>query len=191
MSLCLSGYWVMVAEVSGSLSSPSRKYTVSFSRASDVTCLMILLSRAVEVKMPTSDLCARRKSIVSEQLWLSKWKMTQGAYVCISCGSITDTKKRSLTALAKTAAAVWKAAENKSGVQPFVAFVWCKNVDSENTIGQGPCEPLWWAGHSNRARRGRRWEPSSLWRQQHPPSGYKHPDWKRGNRKQNVKIALL
>lgn len=39
------------------------------------------------------------------------------AYVCISCGSITDTKNLSLTAFAITAAADWKTAK-ENRVQP-------------------------------------------------------------------------
>ena len=60
-----------------------------------------------------------------------------------------------------------------------IVGVWSMKTQS-GKMSQRPCEPLWWAGHSNPARTGRRWEPSFLWRQQHPPSGYKHPDWKRG-----------
>lgn len=63
-----------------------------------------------------------------------------GAYVCISCGSITVTKKRSLTALAKTAAAAWKPLENKSVFQSFCcAFLMRKCV----TIRQNRSRTLW------------------------------------------------
>lgn len=42
---------------------------------------------------------------IKNDSYLLKWKDVIGAYVCISCGSITDTKNLSLTALAKTVAA--------------------------------------------------------------------------------------
>ncbi len=50
-------------------------------------------------------------------------------YVCISCGSMTDTKNRSLTAFAITAAADWKTVKtNKNVVQPSVAFRYKKKL---------------------------------------------------------------
>lgn len=52
-------------------------------------------------------------------------------YVCISCGSITDTKNLSLTAFAITAAADWKTRrKNKNVLQLSVAFT-CKNNSFE------------------------------------------------------------
>lgn len=53
-------------------------------------------------------------------------------YVCISCGSITDTKNFSLTAFAITAAADWKTEKkNKNVVQPSVAFRYKNNFFGE------------------------------------------------------------
>lgn len=49
-------------------------------------------------------------------------------YVCISCGSMTDTKNLSLTAFAITAAADWKTAKkNKTVLQPSVALRYKNN----------------------------------------------------------------
>lgn len=69
------------------------------------------------------------------------------SYVCISCGSITETKNLSLTAFAITAAADWKTAKkNKNLVQPSDTFkhknnfFYCEdydcNVTHENTVSQ-------------------------------------------------------
>lgn len=64
------------------------------------------------------------------------------SYVCISCGSITETKNLSLTAFAITAAADWKTEKkNKNLVQLFntktTSFIVrdC-NVTHENTVSQ-------------------------------------------------------
>ena len=48
-------------------------------------------------------------------------------YVCISCGSITDTKNRSLTAFAISVAANWKEEKQRKAVQPSVLF-WYKKL---------------------------------------------------------------
>lgn len=150
---------------------------------------MILLSRAVEVKMPTSDLCACRKYTVTEQLWLSKWQMTQGGLRLHQLWLHNRHKEAFPYCFCQNCCCRLKGnGEQKCGSafcctclmrNGSIVAVWRVKTQSDN-MSQGPCEPLWWAGHSNPARRGRRWEPSSLWRQQHPPSGYKHPDWKRG-----------
>lgn len=82
---------------------------------------MILFNRAVEVRMPTSDLEWVKNEKVRKSMWerkqfagviaknvrlVNKPEIAHITYVCISWGSITATKNRSLTARARTAAAV-------------------------------------------------------------------------------------
>lgn len=80
---------------------------------------MILFSRAVEVRIPTSDLNAptkKTKHSVTEQprhKRQNKKKRFNMSYVCISCGSMTVTKNLSRTAFAMTAAADWKTVKKK------------------------------------------------------------------------------
>ena len=65
----------MLARVSGPFSSPRRKQTMSCSKASEVTWRMILLSNAVEVRMPTSDLKGGQKG--------HRHPLTQQNYIAI------------------------------------------------------------------------------------------------------------
>lgn len=65
ISLCRSGCLLMSARVSGSLCSPSMKYTSSCSRTSEVTWRTMRCNSAVDVRIPISEL----NKTFSHQIW--------------------------------------------------------------------------------------------------------------------------
>lgn len=116
ISLWRSGCLLMSVSVSGSLCSPSMKYTSSCSRTSEVTWRTMRCKSAVEVRIPISEL----NETFSYQIWSGfpppKNQLDSGSvllclvgatHVCISWGSITSMKNRSRTAFAIATAVVW------------------------------------------------------------------------------------
>lgn len=66
INLCLKGCLLISARVSGSLCSPRMKNTISWSKTSEVTCRTTRWSRAVDVRIPNSELSVTHTQLVGK-----------------------------------------------------------------------------------------------------------------------------